>query len=186
MNNVMRKMALILTLVLAACTAPKPDIGGVEKEAKLSKSDRKAIETAQKTGALVLVDKSDRRLTYYRGGKVVLTINDIRFGDAPIGHKRQEGDERTPEGLYTIDARNPGSAYHLSLRIDYPSERDKARAAKAGVSPGGDIFIHGQPNGYPGPTLSHDWTDGCIAVSNDEIEALWDAVPDGTPIYIKR
>jgi murein L,D-transpeptidase YafK len=182
----MRKIALTITFLLAACTAPKLDTSGVEKEAKLSKAERRAVETAQKSGALVLVDKSDRRLTLYQSGKVVMTIDAIRFGDAPIGHKRQEGDERTPEGLYTIDARNPGSAYHLSLRIDYPNEADKARAAKAGVSPGGDIFIHGQPNGYPGPTLPNDWTDGCIAVSNAEIEALWAAIPDGTPIYIKR
>lgn len=182
----MRKYALILALAVNACTAPKPDGAVVEKEAKLSKSERKALDTAQKSGALVLVDKSYRRLTYYQGGKVVMTIDGIRFGDAPIGHKRQEGDERTPEGLYTIDARNAGSAYHLSLRIDYPNERDVARAAKAGVSPGGDIFIHGQPNGYTGPPLPHDWTDGCIAVSNEQIEALWAAVPDGTPIYIRR
>ena len=182
----MRKFALILALSVTACTAPKLNTSGVEKEAKLSKAERKAVETAQTSGALVLVDKSDRRLVFYQGGKAAITIDDIRFGDAPIGHKRQEGDERTPEGLYTIDARNPNSAYHLSLRIDYPNERDVARAAKAGVSPGGDIFIHGQPNGYPGPTLPNDWTDGCIAVSNAEIEALWAAIPDGTPIYIKR
>ncbi len=182
----MRKLVLILALSITACTAPKLDSAGVDKEAKLSKADRKVVDVAQKSGALVLVDKSDRRLTFYQGGKVVMTINDIRFGDAPIGHKRQEGDERTPEGLYAIDARNPNSAYHLSLHINYPNARDIAQAAKAGVSPGGDIFIHGQPNGYPGPDLPNDWTDGCIAVSNAQIEALWAAIPDGTPIYIKR
>ena len=182
----MRTIAILLALSVTACTAPKVDTSGAEPEAKLNKSERKAVEAAQKSGALVLVDKSDRRLTYYQGGKVVTTVENIRFGDAPIGHKRQEGDERTPEGLYTIDARNPNSAYHLSLRIDYPNARDVARAAKAGVSPGGDIFIHGQPNGYAGPPLPHDWTDGCIAVSNAEIEALWAAIPDGTPIYIRR
>ncbi len=182
----MRKIALTLTLFLAACTAPRPDGASVEAEPKLTKAERVAVDTAKKSGALVLVDKSDRRLTLYRGGKVAMTIDHIRFGDAPMGHKAREGDERTPEGLYTIDARNPQSAYHLSLRIDYPNERDTARAAKAGVSPGGDIFIHGQPNGYIGPPLPHDWTDGCIAVSNAEIAALWDAVPDGTLIYIRR
>ena len=182
----MRKIALVLTLILAACTAPKPDGAGVEVEAKLSKADKAAVASAKKSGALVLVDKSDRRLTLYQNDKIVITIDAIRFGDAPIGHKRQEGDERTPEGLYSINARNPQSAYHLSLRIDYPNERDIARAAKAGVAPGGDIFIHGQPNGYAGPPLPHDWTDGCIAVSNVEIAKLWDLVPDGTPIYIRR
>lgn len=182
----MRKFVLLLALSISACTAPKPDKAGVEPEAKLSKSDKASVAEGMRSGRLVLVDKSDRRLTFYQGGKVALTVNDIRFGDAPIGHKQKEGDERTPEGLYTIDARNPNSAYHLSLRIDYPNARDVARAAKAGISPGGDIFIHGQPNGYVGPPLPHDWTDGCIAVSNEEIETLWDAIPDGTPIYIRR
>jgi murein L,D-transpeptidase YafK len=182
----MRKIALILTLIIAACTAPKPNVAGGDAERPLTKAEHIAMDKAKKSGALVLVDKSDRRLTFYEGGKKRLVIDNIRFGDAPFGHKRQEGDERTPEGLYSIDARNPGSAYHLSLRIDYPNARDKAAAVEDGVSPGGDIFIHGQPNGYVGPTLPNDWTDGCIAVSNADIEKLWDAVPDGTPIYIRR
>ena len=132
----------------------------------------------------ILVDKSDRTLTLMRAGKVLKTYRGIALGDAPVGHKRFEGDERTPEGRYTIDTRNPNSAYHLSLRISYPDAADRAYAAARGRSPGGDIFIHGQPNALPMGRLPGDWTDGCIAVSNEEIEELWAAVPDGTPIEI--
>ncbi|WP_209347081.1 L,D-transpeptidase family protein [Pontixanthobacter sp. CEM42] len=133
----------------------------------------------------LLVDKSDGTLAAYLDGELIKTYRDISFGDAPSGHKQFEGDERTPEGRYTIDARNPNSAYHLSLRISYPNAQDRAYAEGVGRSPGGDIFIHGQPNRLPMGKLSGDWTDGCIAVSNDEIKELWDAVPNGTPIEIR-
>jgi len=137
---------------------------------------------------LVVVDKTGRTITLFAGGMAVHTIAGIQLGDAPRGHKRFEGDERTPEGRYVIDYANPDSAYHLSLHISYPNAADRAQAAAQGRSPGGLIFIHGQPNGWPGASLGArvpgDWTDGCIAVSNAEIELLWDAVPDGTPIEI--
>ena len=136
------------------------------------------------TADLVIVDKSDRTLTLMRGGAVLKTYRGIALGGAPVGHKRFEGDEKTPEGRYTIDYRNPDSAYHLSLHISYPDAEDLAYAKAQLRSPGGDIFIHGQPNAMIFGTLSGDWTDGCIAVSNEEIEELWAAVPDGTPIEI--
>ncbi len=134
----------------------------------------------------ILVDKSDRTLTLYDGGTVLKTYTDLQFGDAPLGHKRFEGDERTPEGRYIIDTRNPNSAYHLSLRISYPNAQDRAYAAARGRSPGGDIFLHGQPNALPVGRIPGDWTDGCIALSNPEIEELWAAIPDGTPIEIRQ
>ena len=120
----------------------------------------------------------------YSGGRLVHTIEHIQLGDAPIGHKQFEGDERTPEGRYTIDYGNSDSAYHLSLHISYPNARDTAHARAQGRSPGGLIFIHGQPNSLPVGRIPGDWTDGCIAVSNEEIEALWDAVLDGATIEI--
>jgi murein L,D-transpeptidase YafK len=135
---------------------------------------------------LVLVDKSDRTLRVYGGGRLLRTYRGLQFGAAPQGHKRFQGDERTPEGRYTIDTRNPASAYHLSLRISYPNAADRAYAQARGRSPGGDIFIHGQPNWLPAGRLPGDWTDGCIAVSNAEIEDLWRLVPDGTPIEVRR
>jgi murein L,D-transpeptidase YafK len=133
----------------------------------------------------ILIDKSDRVMMLYSGGKAVRTYRNIKLGDAPLGHKRFEGDERTPEGRYTISGRNPGSLFHRSLRISYPNTADRAYARSKGRSPGGDIFIHGQPNGYTGPTLSRDWTDGCIAVSNTEIREIWRLVKDGTVIVIR-
>ncbi|MDE8651423.1 L,D-transpeptidase family protein [Novosphingobium album (ex Liu et al. 2023)] len=132
----------------------------------------------------IRVEKAARRMTVYADGRPVHTISGIQLGDAPVGPKRFEGDERTPEGRYTIDWGNPGSAYHLSLHISYPEARDRAYAAALGRSPGGMIMIHGQPNALPAGRVPGDWTDGCIAVANDEIEALWDAVPDGTVIDI--
>lgn len=132
----------------------------------------------------VQVHKSQRTLTVYSDGQPLRTIRRIQLGDAPVGHKQFEGDERTPEGRYFIGSRNPNSAYHLSLYITYPNAEDRAFAEAHGRSPGGLIFIHGQPNDLRSGRIRGDWTDGCIAVSNDEIEALWAMIPDGTPIDI--
>lgn len=133
----------------------------------------------------LLVDKSDRILIAYRGDREIVRYTGIRFGDAPTGHKRFEGDERAPESRYIINGRNRASRYHLSLRISYPDVADRAYAKARGRPPGGDIFIPGQPNGWPGVPIARDWTDGCIALSNAEIKQLWDIVPDGTPITIR-
>ena len=132
---------------------------------------------------LIRVDKSERTLALYADGRPVRTYAGIQLGDAPVGPKRFEGDERTPEGRYTIDYGNPHSAYHLSLHISYPNAADTAYARSRGRSPGGLIFIHGQPNGYDG-RVPGDWTDGCIALSNAEIEELWSLVGDGAEIEI--
>lgn len=147
-------------------------------------SSQPALPAGTKVDRL-LVDKSDRVLIAFAGNREVVRYTGIRFGDAPTGHKQFESDERTPEGRYTINGRNPASAYHLSLRISYPNAADRAYAKARGRSPGGDIFIHGQPNAWPGPAIARDWTDGCIALSNDEIKQLWDIVPDGIPITIR-
>lgn len=132
----------------------------------------------------VFIDKSERRLELRRGD-VVLRTYKIGLGGNPIGPKRQQGDQRTPEGEYKIDFRNSKSAYHRSLHINYPNATDRAASAKLGVPTGGDIFIHGLPNNYPleqAPKI--DWTLGCIAVNKDEIEEIWRLVPDGTPVTI--
>lgn len=150
-----------------------------------------AVPTAAPTAAppgpvdFVLVDKSDRTLTLFSHGVPLKSYLGLQLGDAPIGPKHFEGDERTPEGRYTIDYRNPRSAYHLSLHISYPSAGDRAYAEARGQSPGGEIFIHGQPNALTQGREPGDWTDGCISVSNAEIEDLWRVVADGTPIEIR-
>ncbi|MEX1107809.1 MAG: L,D-transpeptidase family protein [Dongiaceae bacterium] len=129
----------------------------------------------------VYVDKSERRLDLLRDGEVIASF-DIVLGFEPEGHKTEEGDGKTPEGTYRLDWRNPESRFHLSLHVSYPNEADRTQAEARRVSPGGDIFIHGTP-GWAG-VARDDWTLGCIAVSNDEIETIWDAVPDGTSITI--
>lgn len=130
------------------------------------------------------VEKSARTITLYSQGRPVRRITGIQLGE-PRGPKRFKGDRRTPEGRYTIDYGNPDSAYHLSLHISYPSLRDADFAAAHGQDPGGQIFIHGQPNDWPeGSRVPGDWTDGCIAVSNAEIALMWEAVLDGATIDI--
>lgn len=125
------------------------------------------------------VVKHQRRMDLLRDGKVIRSYS-IRLGDQSRGHKRQQGDERTPEGRYTITYRNPKSAFHLSLRISYPNAADRAQARARGVDPGGDIVIHG---GTP-PGYWRDWTDGCIALMDKQMEEVWSLVPTGTPIVI--
>lgn len=133
----------------------------------------------------LVVNKSQRTMELWAEGRLVHTIRGIQLGDAPVGPKRFEGDERTPEGEFEIDWGNENSAYTLSLHISYPRPQDTAFARAQGRSPGGMIMIHGQPNWLAAGRLTGDWTDGCIAVSNAEIEALWEAVPNGTPIEIR-
>lgn len=114
-----------------------------------------------------------------RDGRVIRRYK-VRLGDAPVGHKRQQGDEKTPEGDYRIGGRNPNSRFHLSLRVSYPDEADRKQARARGADPGGDIFIHGGNIA----TYPFDWTDGCIAVTDKQIEEIWSLVPTGTPIRI--
>lgn len=133
----------------------------------------------------VLVEKSARRLTLLAKGRPVRVFAGIQLGPAPVGHKQFEGDGRTPEGWYVLDYGNPQSAYFLSLHISYPDSGDTAFARARGRSPGGQIFIHGQPNGMRSERVPGDWTDGCIALSNEEVAEIWRSVGDGTPIEIR-
>lgn len=125
--------------------------------------------------------KSRRELLLLRG-ESILRVYKIALGTNPTGHKTCEGDGRTPEGRYVIDRRNPKSAYHLSLHISYPNEEDRTRAAALEVSAGGDVMIHGLRSGVRHP--EEDWTRGCIAVTDQEMDEIWGLVPDGTPIEI--
>ncbi len=124
-------------------------------------------------------------MTLFRKGKPVRTYR-MALGAAPVGAKRVQGDGKTPEGIYRIDRLNAASSYHLSLGINYPQPDDRRRAAELGRSPGGDIFLHGQPNGLdPDLMLKGDWTAGCIALTNAEIEELWRVTPLGTLVEIR-
>jgi murein L,D-transpeptidase YafK len=134
----------------------------------------------------ILLEKSARRLALLRAGKPIRSYQ-VSLGGHPVGPKEREGDGRTPEGLYRIDRRILRSSFHRALHISYPNAADRAHAAALRSSPGGDIMIHGLKNGlgWIGPLhrLS-DWTQGCIAVTNAEIEEIWIMVRDGTPIEI--
>lgn len=136
---------------------------------------------------LVIVEKAERRMVLMRGDTVLRTYR-IALGDAPVGHKRQEGDERTPEGRYVLDWRNEKSSFHKSIHVSYPDADDRAAATKAGVDPGGMIMIHGQPNGFGWWSWllqRFDWTDGCIAVTDQEMDEIWAMVKNGTAIEIR-
>ena len=135
----------------------------------------------------IVVYKRERTLTLFLRGVPVRSYF-VALGSRPIGDKVSAGDDRTPEGLFHINAHNPASKYHLALRISYPDDAHRERAAKLGVDPGGDIMIHGLPLKFKDAGKDHrldDWTNGCVALTNQEIEEIWHAVPDGTPIQIK-
>ena len=134
----------------------------------------------------MLIEKKDRRLTLLNNGKALKAYR-VALGRNPEGKKSEEGDKRTPEGTYVIDRRKEQSRYHRALHISYPNPDDTAQAKARGVSPVGDIMIHGLPNGIGFVENLHvkrDWTLGCIAVTNPEIEEIWRAVPDGTVVEI--
>jgi len=134
----------------------------------------------------VIINKAKRELLLMRGSKVVKSYA-VALGRNPVGPKTRQGDGKTPEGVYSISGRNAASAFHRALRISYPNPADRAHAKKLGVAPGGDIMIHGLPNGQGHIGKAHrltDWTEGCIAVTNPEIEEIWSLVADGTKIEI--
>jgi len=136
---------------------------------------------------LILVEKGKRKLHLIKDGRPLRSF-DIALGPSPEGDKQSEGDQKTPEGRYLLDARNPDSDFFLSIHISYPSDQDRREARSKGLDPGGQIMIHGQPNE---PTYSEafyakeDWTNGCIAVSNSDMIDIWLMTPDNTPIEIR-
>ena len=135
----------------------------------------------------ILILKKDHVLELLQGGKVIRTYK-VALGRGGLAPKEREGDGRTPEGHYIIDSRTAESHYHKALHVSYPNAEDRKRAAKLGVAPGGAIMIHGLPNGMGALGAAHrlyDWTLGCIAVTDEEIDEIWDLVPIGTPVEIR-
>lgn len=164
-----RAVAFSLLAFLAACGKSKPS--------KIKSYDGPPITQ-------VVINKGDRRL-HLISGKTVVKSYDVGLGNVPVGHKQFEGDGKTPEGLYFVDRFNPNSRYHLSVGISYPNPVDRAYAANFNRRPGGDIFIHGQgPEGKELAPKKRDWTAGCIAVNDEEIEEIFAMIPLGTPVYI--
>jgi len=143
-------------------------------------------ETVKKAN-YVLLKKTERKLYFYQDDEILKTYR-VSLGKQPDGHKLRNGDSRTPEGIYSLDWRNPNSKYFRSIHISYPSLGDRRDARERGDSPGGAIMIHGQPKSWVEKSrlLFHgnDWTEGCIAVQDNEMLEIWEIVEDGTTIEI--
>ena len=159
---------LVSTLALAGCST------GGSKFRRYNGPEVTSIVVNKSANSMYLLNHTD-----------ILKSYDIDLGFAPAGPKQFEGDGKTPEGTYLIDRRNPNSAFHLSLGISYPNAADRAFAKAQGKPPGGDIFIHGLPNGHKRPPKKVNWTAGCIAVKNKEIEEIYAMVRNGTVITIR-
>jgi tetratricopeptide (TPR) repeat protein len=161
----------------------------LQKRIEALEQELKARDSAIQKGSVskILIEKSERRLTLISKDKALKSYK-IALGGNPIGPKERKGDGKTPEGAYIIDSRNRDSRYHLSLHISYPNEKDRKRARELGVSTGGDIMIHGLKNGFSWVGDSHtevDWTEGCIAVTDEEIEEIAQSAPNGTTVEIR-
>lgn len=171
----MRLRFPIRVLAVAVCLYVPARLLAADKLPTNAKADR------------VLVLKKERKLLLLANGQTLKTYS-IALGGDPIGPKTREGDHKTPEGIYVLDRRNAKSRFYRSIHISYPDAKDRAHAQQLGVSPGGDVMVHGLPNGYGwigSAHRLHDWTDGCIAVTDHEMDEIWRAVPDGTPIEIR-
>jgi murein L,D-transpeptidase YafK len=149
-------------------------------------ASRTGAQTATKVDRIV-VEKSKRTLTLMDGRKALKTYK-VALGGQPIGAKDRQGDHKTPEGIYSVDAKNPNSQFYKALHISYPNQSDRANARKLGVSPGGDVEIHGLGAKWGWLGAKHrltDWTDGCIALTNEEIDEIYPLIKVGTPVEIR-
>ena len=170
-----RTLAHLLTIWFCLC------------QLSIAKSRQASDQAKSPVADKILIVKSKHTMTLMSHDHILKTYR-VALGTVPVGAKEKHGDHKTPEGDYVINGRNPQSQFHLSLRISYPNAADQRRARKLGVSPGGDIMIHGLMPQYAwmGSTQSQDdWTDGCIAVSNSEMDEIWQLVPIGTRVEIR-
>ena len=179
----------VAVLLFSACTTQTPP-GYVPTAAQIEQREQqpRVPSPGFKYVDFVLVEKSQNRMYLMKDGEVVRDYH-VALGQSPIGHKVKEGDNRTPEGRYTLMFKNPNSKFYRSIMLDYPNERDKVIAARRGVDPGNHIVIHGQPNEHFGPyegvSQAFNWTNGCVAVTNFEMGEIWRLVDVDTPIEIR-
>lgn len=182
-QTVFRRLSLALLLIfLGGCES-------ISREPVKAAGDERIIQPPVKLPAKadrVVIEKSQRKLVAYAGKQAFLTYH-VALGRNPVGPKTCSGDYRTPEGHYKVTGRNYQSRFHKSLRLSYPNPADVARARQKGCNPGGDIVIHGLENGFGYVGHTHrqvDWTSGCIAVTNQEMDQLMRLIPVGTPVHI--
>ena len=184
-NRVLKGCALLICLLFfTGCDGARVNSGDA-----VSLHIPSASQAAQTNNPVdfVVVQKKDRLMALWKEGRLVKTYPILAYGAQPVGHKVMEGDERTPEGLYTIDTKHPSKQFQKFLRISYPNATDKQTADRLNVSPGGNVGIHGDRGGWDGfkQRFNKKWTDGCIAVRNSDIEEIYEIVAVGTPILIK-
>ena len=168
-------------ITLSGCES----VSSVSRHPKTTPKKTVKLVTQSKVDRVV-IEKNKHILTAY-SGKQVTAMYRVALGLEPVGPKSCKGDLRTPEGHYKIAAQNPNSGFHRSLRLDYPNAEDVAKAKKIGCDPGSNVAIHGLQNGYEWVGRTHcdvDWTNGCVAVTNQEMDRLWQIVPVGTPVEI--
>jgi murein L,D-transpeptidase YafK len=178
----MPRVGRILVLLLAVLA-----IGGILSAAPQGRESGVGSGDSNLAADRIVVVKSTRTMTLNRGGGVLKTYK-IALGGNPIGAKEREGDHKTPEGEYFVDAKNAHSQFYMALHLSYPSASDRTRAKKLGVSPGRDVEIHGLGKAYGWVGARHrltDWTDGCVAVTNEEIEEIFELIVVGTRVEIK-
>lgn len=168
-----RRVVSLVGLLLCICVFFIPS--------SLARLEKEALGTVD----YILVEKNKRLMSLYSRNQKVREYQ-IALGFNPVGHKQKKGDGRTPEGIYSIIKKNPKSAFYKTMKISYPNDQDRARARSKGVSPGGDIMIHGLKNGKVGKKhLQWDWTYGCMALTNEEMKEVYDATAPGTVIEIR-
>jgi murein L,D-transpeptidase YafK len=179
--------ALLVSVMSAGLVATTPlPVAAALPSAKPATAARASAPPMALVDSIV-IEKKARKLTLFYLGRPMRSYL-VALGGNPVGDKIKAGDKRTPEGVFWIEDRNPNSKYHLALRISYPDAAHRARAQKLGAAPGDDIMIHGLPNGLGAAGATHrvnDWTNGCIALTDEEIEEIWNVVPIGTPVEIK-
>ena len=179
---IFRNLAAMLVLACAAMAAQGDALSVAEASTQPTSLSSDTLPAVDR----IVVKKTERRMYLMHGGNVVRSYH-VALGLSPVGQKEREGDFRTPEGSYHLDVRNPRSDYFLSIKVSYPNETDSRRARARHWETGGSIMIHGMPNLMkhdPEYYLNHDWTDGCIAVSNADMVEIWMLVPDSVPIDI--
>ncbi len=165
----MRITVMFVLLLWALSSHSSPKSNDHTHQTELVSPDERAT--------LIVVDKSERTLWLYRGDEIIKTYRKVRLGRNPKGHKVYDGDDKTPEGTYEITERKDDSGYHLALRVSYPNREDRQRKLPRGKKIGGDIMIHGAKTWH--------WTNGCIALTNEEIDEIFPLVANGTPIKIR-
>jgi len=173
-KSIAKSLLILFLLTILPCEFTVPAFG-------------QGTSTPEKKADRIVIVKSTRTMTLMNSGKVLKTYK-VALSAHPIGGKERVGDDKTPEGLYTVDWKNAQSKFHLALHVSYPNAADRERAKKLGVDPGGEIEIHGLGAGFGWMGALHrqkDWTAGCIAVTNEEIDEIWKLLAVGTPIEIK-